>query len=160
MIDPISAMAMATTAFTTIKRVVAAGQEFENVAGQMGKWYTAVADFRKGQSLQKRPPLFKKLFASGSVEEEALALLLHEKKLMEQEKELMSLLNFRFGYGTWDELKEMRRKIQKEREKQIWAQAEMRRNLIEVISIVFLILITTAFLGGLAYFIGKTRGMW
>ena len=160
MIDPISAMTMATTAFTTIKRVVAAGQEFENVAGQMGKWYTAVADFRKGQSLQKRPPLFKKLFASGSVEEEALALLLHEKKLMEQEKELMSLLNFRFGYGTWDELKEMRRKIQKEREKQIWAQAEMRRNLIEVISIVFLILITTASLGGLAYFIGKTRGMW
>ena len=160
MIDPISAMAMATTAFTTIKRVVAAGQEFENVAGQMGKWYTAVADFRKGQSLQKRPPLFKKLFASGSVEEEALALLLHEKKLMEQEKELMSLLNFRFGYGTWDELKEMRRKIQKEREKQVWAQAEMRRNLIEVISIVFLILITTAFLGGLAYFIGKNKGMW
>ena len=160
MIDPISAMAMATTAFTTIKRVVAAGQEFENVAGQMGKWYTAVADFRKGQSLQKRPPLFKKLFASGSVEEEALALLLHEKKLMEQEKELMSLLNFRFGYGTWDELKEMRRKIQKEREKQVWAQAEMRRNLIEVISIVFLILITTASLGGLAYFIGKNKGMW
>ena len=62
MIDPISAMTMATTAFTTIKRVVAAGQEFENVAGQMGKWYTAVADFRKGQQLQKRPPLFKKLF--------------------------------------------------------------------------------------------------
>lgn len=160
MIDPISAMAMATTAFTTIKRVVAAGQEFENVAGQMGKWYTAVADFRKGQSLQKRPPLFKKLFASGSVEEEALALLLHEKKLMEQEKELMSLLNFRFGYGTWDELKEMRRKIQKEREKQVWAQAEMRRNLIEGISIFFLILIVTAFLGGLAYFIGKNKGMW
>ena len=47
----------------------------------------------------------------------------------------MALLNFRFGYGTWDELKEMRRKISKEREKQVWAQAELRRNLIEGLSI-------------------------
>ena len=55
--------------------------------GQMGKWYSAVSDFRKGQSMQKKPPLFKKLFAAGSVEEEALALLIHEKKIMEMEKE-------------------------------------------------------------------------
>ena len=159
MIDPISAMTMATTAFTAIKRVVAAGQEFENVAGQMGKWYTAVADFRKGQQLQKRPPLFKKLFASGSVEEEALALLLHEKKLMEQEKELMALLNFRFGYGTWDELKEMRRKISKEREKQVWAQAELRRNLIEGISIFILVCLTFLLVSGIVYGIMLKQGI-
>lgn len=159
MIDPISAMTMATTAFTAIKRVVAAGQEFENVAGQMGKWYTAVADFRKGQQLQKRPPLFKKLFASGSVEEEALALLLHEKKLMEQEKELMALLNFRFGYGTWDELKEMRRKISKEREKQVWAQAELRRNLIEGISIFILVCLTFLLVSGIVYGIFLKQGI-
>jgi len=159
MIDPISAMTMATTAFTTIKRVVAAGQEFENVAGQMGKWYTAVADFRKGQQLQKRPPLFKKLFSSGSVEEEALALLLHEKKLMEQEKELMALLNFRFGYGTWDELKEMRRKISKQREKQVWAQAELRRNLIEGISIFILVCLTFLLVSGIVYGILVKQGI-
>ena len=28
----------------------------------MGKWYTAISDFRKGQQMQKKPPLFKKLF--------------------------------------------------------------------------------------------------
>ena len=35
----------------------------------MGKWYTAISDFRKGQQMQKKPPLFKKLFNAGSVEE-------------------------------------------------------------------------------------------
>ena len=44
----------------------------------MGKWYTAISDFRKGQQMQKKPPLFKKLFNAGSVEEEALQLLIHE----------------------------------------------------------------------------------
>ena len=63
----------------------------------MGKWYTAISDFRKGQQMQKKPPLFKKLFNAGSVEEEALQLLLHEKKIIEQEKELQALLNFRYG---------------------------------------------------------------
>ena len=54
----------------------------------MGKWYTAISDFRKGQQMQKKPPLFKKLFNAGSVEEEALQLLIHEKKIIEQEKAL------------------------------------------------------------------------
>ena len=78
----------ATTAFSTVKKFVAAGQEFEQVAGQLGKWYTAVSDFRHAQQEQKKPPIFKKLFAAGSVEEEALNLLIQEKKIMEQEKEL------------------------------------------------------------------------
>ena len=87
MIDPFTAVAAATTAFQTVKKFVNAGQDFENVMGQMGKWYTSVSDFRKGQQLQKKPPIFKKLLAAGSVEEEALNLLIHEKKIMEMEKD-------------------------------------------------------------------------
>lgn len=159
MIEPISAVAMATTAFSTVKKLVMAGQEFENVAGQMGKWYTAVADFRKGQSLQRRPPIFKKLFSAGSVEEEALSLLIHEKKIAEQEKELMVLLNFRFGPGTWDELKEMRRKIAKKREDEVWRQAELRRNLIEGVSVVALLFTIVGFVGLLIYLYMQRSGM-
>ena len=100
MIDPFTAITAATTAFKTVQKFVAAGQDFENTVGQMGKWYTAVSDFRKGHQMNKKPPLFKKLFNAGSVEEEALQLLLHEKKIIEQEKELQTILNFRYGFGT------------------------------------------------------------
>ena len=125
----------------------------------MGKWYTAISDFRKGQQMQKTPPLFKKLFNAGSVEEEALNLLMHEKKIIEQEKELQALLNFRYGYGTWDELKEMRRKIRDRREKEVYKQAQMRRDLIEAMQIGFAILIVLGFVIGLMWFALDFRGI-
>ena len=124
----------------------------------MGKWYTAISDFRKGQQMQKKPPLFKKLFNAGSVEEEALNLLMHEKKIIEQEKELQALLNFRYGYGTWDELKEMRRKIRDKREKEVYKQAQMRRDLIEAMQIGFAILVVLGFVIALMYFALDYRG--
>ena len=125
----------------------------------MGKWYTAISDFRKGQQMHKKPPLFKKLFNAGSVEEEALNLLMHEKKIIEQEKELQALLNFRYGYGTWDELKEMRRKIRDRREKEVYKQAQMRRDLIEAMQIGFAILIVLGFVIGLMWFALDFRGI-
>ena len=70
----------------------------------------------------------------------------------------MALLNFRFGYGTWDELKEMRRKIAKDREKEVYAQAELRRNLIEAISIFFLIMLGAVLVFGVAYWIAVSKG--
>ena len=144
----------------TVQKFVAAGQDFENTIGQMGKWYTAVADFRKGQQLQKKPPLFKKLFNAGSVEEEALALLIHEKKIMEQEKELRTILNWRYGHSTWDELTEMRRQIAKKREKEVYRQAELRRNLIETVSIAGALILVISILAIIVYFIGSSQGKW
>ena len=160
MIDPFTALTAATTAYKTVQKFVAAGQDFENTVGQMGKWYTAVSDFRKGQQLQKKPPLFKKLFDSGSVEEEALALLMHEKKIAEQEKELRTLLNWRYGHGTWDELTEMRRKIAKKREKEVYKQAELRKAFIETVSIAGALIALLLLLGVIVYFIGQAQGKW
>ena len=160
MLDPFSAIAAATTAFKTVQKFVAAGQDFENTVGQMGKWYTAVSDFRKGTQMAKKPPLFKKLFQAGSVEEEALQLLMHEKKIIEQEKELQQILNFRYGFGTWDELKEMRRSIRAKREKEVYRQAELRKHFIETVTIVSVSLALALLMGVIIYFIGATQGKW
>jgi hypothetical protein len=160
LIDPFTAIAAATTAFNTVKKFVNAGQDFENTVGQMGKWYTAVSDFRKGHQMKKKPPMFKKLLAAGSVEEEALHLLMHEKKITEQEKELQQMLNMRYGWGTWDELKEMRRKIRAQRERDVYRQAELRKDLIETITISIVVAILVAALGAIIYFIGSAQGKW
>ena len=149
----------ATTAFSTVKKFVSAGQEFEQVAGQLGKWYTAVSDFRHAQQEQKKPPIFKKLFAAGGVEEEALQLLIHEKKIMEQEKELSIILNMRFGHGTMDELKEMRRKIRTQRERTIYRQAQRKKALVEAVSITVLLGFCVIMLGSIFYFVAKVKGL-
>ena len=159
MIDPFTAVAAATTAFNTVKKFIHAGQEFENCMGQMGKWYTSVSDFRKGQQMQKNPPIFRKLLAAGSVEEEALNLLIHEKKIMEMEKELQQMLNIRFGFGTWDELKEMQRKIRAKREREVYKQAEAKQALINGVAIVGLLIVGSGMLFGMVYFVAKARGM-
>ena len=114
MIDPITAISAATAAFNGVKKLVHAGRELEDVVGQLGKWYGAAADLQRADTQRKNPPIFTKLFNSGSVEEEALAIIVHKKKLEEQEKQLQDMLNIRFGYGTWKEMIQMRRQIRKE----------------------------------------------
>ena len=80
MIDPISAVAMATGAFNTIKAGFAAGREIESMAGDLGRWMGAVSDIKKAEEYNKKPPLFKKLFQAGSVEEEAMQIFMAKKK--------------------------------------------------------------------------------
>lgn len=151
MIDPVSAFAVATTAYKTISKAVAVGQDIENVTGQLGKWFTATSDIRKAQDLNKRAPIFKKVFAAGSVEEEALQLLMHEKKIQEMESELRTLLNFRYGQRTWEEMIEMRRKIAKQRQDEVYRMMEIKRNILEGIAIVILMGLTVAIIFGVIY---------
>ena len=151
MIDPVSAFAVATTAYKTRSKAVAFGQDLENVTGQLGKWFTATSDIRKAQDLNKRAPLFKKVFASGSVEEEALQLLMHEKKIQEMEKELRTLLNFRYGQRTWEEMIEMRRKIKAQREQEVYRMVELKRNILEGIAIILLMLLVVGIIFVITY---------
>ena len=62
MIDPVTAIAGATAAFNTIKAGFAAGREIESMAGDLGRWMNSVSDIRKAEELNKKPPIFKKLF--------------------------------------------------------------------------------------------------
>ena len=160
MIDPITAFTLATTAFNTIKKCVDSGREFEDTAQQLGKWNGAVADFRRAEQQNKNPPLFKKLFDSGSIEEEALAILLHGKKLKEQEYDLKVMLNMRYGPNAWEELLQLRRKIAKQRQETIYKQQEMQQSLIDGVLTVILILLLGFVLFGGVYFAGVFKGWW
>ena len=84
MIDPVSAVMTATAAFNGIKRIVEAGQNVEQTFAQIGKWYGAVSDFNEAKRQMENPPLFKKLVATMSVEEEAINVYIQEKKIKEQ----------------------------------------------------------------------------
>jgi len=157
MIDPFTAISAATAAFNGIKRIVHSGRELEDCMQQLGKWYGAAADIRKAKTINKNPPLFKKLFQGGSIEEEALALIIHEKKLQEQEKELETLLNFRFGFGTWKEMLAMRRRIAKERENAIYAQEQRKNAIIDGLLIVGIFALAAALLVGGLWFLSSIK---
>jgi len=60
MIDPVAAVAMATTAYKTIQKMVELGRDVDDTLGQVGKWYSAVSDFQEAKKQAENPPLFKK----------------------------------------------------------------------------------------------------
>ena len=160
MIDPVTAITVATTAFNTVKRLVDSGKEFEDVAQQLAKWYGAASDLSKAKEDAKNPPVFKKLFTGSSVEEEALQILIHTKKLKEQEKQLKAMLNMRYGYGAWDELVQLRRKVRKQRQETVYKQLERKQAIIEAISwVAAIILFLSISLGGF-YVLGSFIGKW
>ena len=151
MVDPISAVALATGAFNTIKAGFAAGREIESMAGDLSRWMGAVSDIKKAEEYNRKPPLFKKLFQSGSVEEEAMQIFMAKKKAEDMRAELKNIISFTRGPSAWEELLRTEGEIRKKRQKAIYDQQERRRKLLEWVAIIFLIIIVSGFILGILY---------
>ena len=151
MVDPISAVALATGAFNTIKAGFAAGREIESMAGDLSRWMGAVSDIKKAEEYNKKPPIFKKIFNAGSVEEEAMQIFMAKKKAEDMRNELKQLISFTRGPSAWDELLKTEGDIRKRRQKAIYDQQERRRKILEIVMIVLLILVVGGFLLGILY---------
>ena len=80
MIDPVTAIAGATAAFNAIKSGFSVGRDIESMGKDLGRWMNCMSDLKKAEEYTKKPPLFKKLFAAGSVEEEAMQVFMAKKK--------------------------------------------------------------------------------
>jgi hypothetical protein len=121
--EPISAIiaaaSAANTAFTVIKKMVATGKEIEQVAGQIGKWYSAFGTFNAlaAEKANKKPSVFKRLLHDGSVEQEALQITMHKQSLHKQEYELKLLIIGHYGERVYNEMIMERVRLKKEREK-------------------------------------------
>ena len=160
MIDPVTALAAATAAFTTIKKGFEVGRDVESMAGDLSRWMGAVSDIKKCEEYSKRPPLFKKLFAAGSVEEEAMQTFMAKKKAEDMRDQLNQIIILSRGMSAWDELVRTEADIRKKRQQAIYAQQEMRRKVIEIIAVVVVLGIAATAMGLLIYAAGVRRGLW
>ena len=130
MIDPVSALAIATSAYNVVKRGIEMGRELEDMGGQLGTWFGAVADVKNAEEEAKDPPLFKKLLSSGSVEQQALQALMARKKIEQQERELRELIVYKWGTDAYVEMIRERAKIKDTRTKALENQRRKMRKLI------------------------------
>ena len=92
LIDPVTAIAGATAAFNAIKSGFSVGRDIESMAGDLGRWMNCTSDLKKSEEMNKKPPLFKKLFQSGSVEEEAMAIFMAKKKAEDMREQLKQII--------------------------------------------------------------------
>ena len=134
--DPVTAIAAASTAFNVIKKGFDMGRDIESMYGDMGRWMGAVSDVNQANKVAKNPPLFKKLFAGSSIEEDAMNAFAAKKKAEEMENELRSYVNLVYGPNSWNEILKLQVKIRKDRQEQIYAQQEMQAYVLNVIGII------------------------
>jgi hypothetical protein len=140
MLDPVSALAIATSAFNLLKKGISAGRELEDMAGQLGTWFGAVSDVKSAEEEAKDPPLFKKLISSGSVEQQALQALIARKKIEQQEKELRELIVWRWGVEEYTAMMRDRARIKDTRAKAIQNQRrKMRKFIANTLTIVVIL---------------------
>ena len=95
--DPISAIAAATTAYNAIKRGFKVGKEIEGMSKDLGRWMGAIQDVKEGHTKAKGRSF-------GSVEEEALESFAALKKAQQIENELRTFVNYSYGPNAWNEV--------------------------------------------------------
>ena len=139
--DPVTALATASTAFSLIKKGFSMGKDVESMYGDIGRWMGAVSDVNHAAKMSKNPPLFKKLFAGSSVEQEAMDAFAAKKKAEAMEEELRTWINMVHGPNAWNDLLKMQAKIRKQRQETLYKQAELRRNLLQVVGIILLAIV-------------------
>lgn len=158
MIDPISAIAMATGAFNTIKKGFAMGRDIESMGKDLGRWMGAVSDIKKAEEYNQKPPLFKKLFASGSIEEEAMQIFMAKKKAEDMRDQLREIISTTRGPSAWKELIHTEATIRKKRQQAIYDQEERQKFWIEMASIGAAMIGVIAIVGWLLWAYLKNTG--
>ena len=104
MIDPVSALGMATAAYRGIKSAIDTGKELSDMAGTLNQWATSISDLDFAHRQAENPPMFKKLFGSSQIEQNALEVWGHKQKAKEMRDELKGYISFFYGPSAWDEL--------------------------------------------------------
>ena len=159
MIEVAAALSAATTAFNAIKKGFEVGRDIESMSGDLSRWMGSVSDINKADEYAKKPPLFKKLFAAGSVEEEAMASFMAKKKAEDMRYQLKQLISLTRGPQAWEELLRTEGEIRKKRQRMIYEQKERQRQIVEWTAIVIGVAVCGSFLLWLVGMAMKAQGL-
>jgi len=122
MVDPISAFGMATAAFNAIKKGFEVGRSVETMYGDIGRWMSSCETVNKEAGKAKKSGM--------SVEEEALEVFAHQKKIKAMEEELRTFINLSHGPNAWNEVLRIQADIRKKRKEAILRAKKEREQMI------------------------------
>jgi hypothetical protein len=152
MLDPVSIIGIATTAFKGLKSAVEAGREIQDVMGQLSQWAGAIADLDKLDELnkQKKNSLFTSLIPKNgkSVEQEAMQLYTARVSAREQRSELMQMLGALQGERGQREFMQLEADIRKKRRETAHAELERIEKLKELGLAAIVVILGIATIGG------------
>lgn len=140
--DPVTALATASSAFAVIKKGISVGRDIESMIGDVSRWMGALSDLDQAEKEAKNPPIFKKLVASKTVEQEAMEIFAAKRKAQQQREELRTFIQYTMGQKAWDDLIKTEARVRKERQETIYRQRERRQKFIEICAVILLGILT------------------
>ena len=121
--DPITAIGIATTAYSAIKKGFQVGKEVESMAGDLGRWMNAINDVKTGHNKAKGRRF-------GSVEEEALETFAAKKKAEQMENDLRNYIVGQYGMNAWQDIIRIQADLRKKQKEAELLAAQKRDELI------------------------------
>lgn len=160
MIDPITAVSMATAAYNGIKSAIATGKEIHEMGATLSQWATSISDLDFAHRQAQNPPMFKRLFGASDIQQNALEVWGQKKKAEAMREELKTFISFSYGPSAWDEILRIEAEMRKQRTVAVYAAAERRQAILEWVVGIAAAICGIAFLTAILYVTGVTQDRW
>ncbi len=144
--DPITAIAAATTAFNAIKKGFSVGRDVESMSKDLGRWMGAIQDVKDGHKKSKGRTF-------GSVEEEALETFAAKKQAEQMERELRNFVNLSHGPSAWNEVIRIQADIRLKKKEAIAEAKKLQAQRIENIILGVLVVFFLGAVGAVLYLV-------
>ena len=140
MIDPITAAAAATKAYAGVKAFIEAGKSIEDTFSVVARWQGHASDIMyANQRQKKRTNPLKQVVFSQSIEAEAAQMFAAKKRIENQRKEIVTLLQYAYGNEGLEEYRNCMKEVQEQRQREVYAQQEAKDTIIKSFWIVVLV---------------------
>jgi len=155
LIDPLTALAVASAAVSQFKNLVNAGRDGTQA---LSKFASSWADINEAERRAKNPNFFEKF--SGSLEERAAVAFSAKKRAMAIKKELETTIQFIYGPSGLQEYKDTLRQMREQKKKNEYAKSEMQRKVIEWVVGGICVILSIAIFSGVIWLLGVQQGKW
>jgi len=157
MIDPVTAVGLATSAFNILKQGISAGKDIQEMSGTLAKWGAAFSDFQYAEDKTKNPPFYKMMSDNSS---NAIEIFAQKKKMESMRKEIKDHISFVYGPSAWEEVLAIEGEMRRIRKAEAYKKQEAIDNAINFVvgSVIFLVAGAGVVTG--MYYLGRYQGKW
>jgi len=157
MIDPITAVGLATSAFNILKQGISAGKDIQEMSGTLAKWGSAFSDFQYAEDKAKNPPFYKMMSDNSA---NAIEIFAQKKKMQEMRKQIKDHISWTYGPSAWEEVLAIEGEMRRIRKEEAYKKQEFIDNTINAVLGVAVFVVAALGVGTVLYYLGKHQGKW
>jgi hypothetical protein len=129
MIEVVTAITMASNAFSALKKGMQVGRDLQDMGKQLSQWAGAMSDLDFLENKNKNPSVFQIL--GGGVESQAMEIFAARKRASAMRAELKDYISVVYGPSHWEELLSIEAEIRVQKRENEYKRLEMVQSIKE-----------------------------